>query len=247
MILSLNAIRRHWLAAVLPLGLALASCGDDEPEPTPVVPDQGRVMMVHAAANANVGLKFLVDDAEKAQLNYGQNSAYQNVQTGSRVFKVNVATSGTNTATVTSTIEKDKSYSLYAFAPGAGSVVNGLLVTDDLAAPAANMAKIRVVHLAQSAPSPVKLTQVNAVGSTDLITNVAFGTASTYLSINAGTYNLAIAAGNPSITILNVGDGSGSGAGSRNYVAGKIYTVLVRGIANVDANLQPKAVIIENN
>ena len=62
-------------AAVLPLALALTACGGDDSDPTPA-PDQGRIRAYHAAGNAEVGLKFLFDDAEKANLTYGQGSDY---------------------------------------------------------------------------------------------------------------------------------------------------------------------------
>ena len=102
-------IFRRALQVLLPATLLLAACGkDDEPTP-PVVADQGRINLYHTAASANVGLKFLFDDAEAASLNYGQNSGYKSINTGSRVLKVNVASSSTTAAApLTVTVEKDK-------------------------------------------------------------------------------------------------------------------------------------------
>jgi hypothetical protein len=46
-----------------------------------------------------------------------------------------------------------------------------------------------------------------------------------------------------------VGDGTGSGTGTKAFESGKIYTIVVRGIAGtaVPAAQQVKAVIIQNN
>ena len=139
---------RRAAQVVLPATLLLAACSKkDTPAPTPV-PDTGRINAYHEAASANVSLKFLVDDAEKATFTYGQVSGYQSVNTGSRLLKINVASSGTAATSQTVTVEKDKSYSYFAYA-NAASRVGGLFVTDDLAAPTSSAnAKIQNTFIA---------------------------------------------------------------------------------------------------
>jgi hypothetical protein len=248
------------LRALVPATLLLAACGkSDSPAPTPV-PDTGKVAIVNGAANVNVATKVTIDDAEKASLNYGQMANYQAVNTGNHAFKV---VGGTTTlVTQNVTIEKDKNYSFFIYNPGTSNATEGFLVVDDLTTPATTpapgKAKVRVVHLGQglgtvsgAGPAlPINLSEAQTVGYADRITNVALGTASNFLEINAGTFNLAITTGTaPTNTFrFNVGDGTGSGSGTKNYVAGKIYTIVVRGAeSNLDNNLKPKAYIIENN
>ena len=245
-------IFRRALQVLLPATLLLAACGkDDEPTP-PVVADQGRINLYHTAASANVGLKFLFDDAEAASLNYGTNSGYKSINTGSRVLKVNVASSSTTAAApLTVTVEKDKNYSYFAYA-NTPTTLAGLFVPDDLTIPAASAgkARIRLVHLGQGSPSTVRLSTVVA-GIADIAnTEAQFANASGFVDIVPGQYNVAVTAGSPSSVVVNVADGSGTGTGTnKTYEAGKIYTIVLRGINNtlLAADLQPKAVLIQNN
>lgn len=250
---------RRVIQAVLPATLLLAACGkSDTPAPTPV--ETGKINAFHEAASANVGLKFLFDDADKGTLTYGQVLNYQTVNAGSRVVKVNVASSGTTAATQTVTVEKDKNYSYFAYANSASSVA-GLFLTDDLTAPAAGSAKIRLVHLGLGAVStPFKISSTSVAGLVDVSgINVLFAGASPaagasvgssdFVTIPASTYNLAITTGSPSVLVASVGDGSGSGTGTKAYESGKIYTIIYRGINNplLDPSLQTKAVVVQNN
>lgn len=241
-----SLLRRSVVFATLPAALAFSACSDDKADPTP---DQGRVLISHAAASANVQVKALVDDTEVGQLTYGQSSAYLPVNVGTPTLKINNSANQT-AATKQLTIAKDQNYSVFAYAPTA-STVDVASFADDLTAPASGQAKIRVVHLALNAPSPVKLSQQTVAGATDVPgVSVPFKEASAFASVPAGTYNLLITTGTPSVTVVAVGDGTGTGAATatKNYEAGKIYTVVVRGIVgSIDPALQPKAVVIQNN
>ena len=244
-----SSFLRRAALVLLPATLLLSACGKDDEPIAPVV-DQGRVNFFHAAASANVQVKALVDDAEKGALTYGQSSGYQGINTGSRVVKVNVASSGAAAfAPQTINVEKDKSYSYFAYA-SAANAVSGLLVPDDLTAPTSGKAKIRLVHLGVDSPASLKLSTTAAAISDIPNTGAAFGAASPFVEIQPGQYNVAVTSGTSSATVVNVGDGSGSGAGTnKTYEAGKIYTIVVRGINSqlVATDLQTKAVLIQNN
>lgn len=243
---------RRTIQALAPAMLLLVACTKkDTPAPIPA-PDQGRINLYHSAASANVGLKFLFEDTEAASLTYGQNAGYKSLNTGSRVLKVNVASSSTTAAApLTVNVEKDKNYSYFAYA-NTPTTLAGLFVTDDLTIPAASAgkARIRLVHLGQGSPSTVRLSTVVA-GIADIpYTEAQFANASGFVDIVPGQYNIAVTTGTPSSVVLNVADGSGSGGGTnKTYEAGKIYTVLFRGINNtlLASDLQPKAVLIQNN
>lgn len=239
--------RRSFLLAAVPVALAFASCGNDDDD-TPATPSQGRVLVSHAAASANVAVKALANDIELSQVTYGQTAGYVNAATGSPTIKINVASSNQTAASQTLTIDRDQNYSVFAYAATPTTV--GILTTpDDLTAPASGQAKIRVVHVALNAPSPVKLSQQTIAGPVDIAgVAAAFPTVSSFVTVPIGSYNLLVTAGSTSTTVVAVGDGTGSGTGNKTYEAGKIYTVLVRGISgNLDPNLQPKAVLIQHN
>jgi Domain of unknown function (DUF4397) len=249
------------MMVALPAALAFSACSNDDDDNNTPAPDQGKVLISHAAASANIAVKALINDAEVGQLNYGQTSSYLNVNTGSPTLKINNSANQT-AASQPITIAKDRNYSVFAYAPTATTV--GLLqVSDDLTAPASGQAKVRVVHLAQGAPATVKLSQETVAGPVDIpnvtATFPASATSTTwasgFVSIPANTYNLLVTTGSPGVTVVAVGDGSGTGTNgtatataSRNYEAGKIYTVLVRGIVgSIDPALQPRAVVITHN
>ncbi|GAA3949084.1 DUF4397 domain-containing protein [Hymenobacter algoricola] len=249
-------LNRALLLATVPAALAFTGCGNDDDDPvvTPV-PDQGKIMLVHAAPTSSAAVKIVANDnKELGQATYGTNSSYVNVVAGAQSLKVNDATSGATSVTQTLAVEKNKNYSFFAYSPNAnlGSAA-GLAVVDDLTAPAAGKAKIRIVHLGVSAPSPLNLSlPAPTIGTTEIITNVGFGTASSFTELTPNTYNLAVStgAGATGMVEVSVGDGTGTNpTGAKAYAAGKIYTILVRGIksTSVATNLRLQAVVIENN
>lgn len=241
-------------AALLPAALLLAACGKDEPKPAP--PDKGNVKVYHAAAAANVAVTAFVGDQQVGgALNYGQASAYQAVNAGSPTVRIN---NGAQVVTSqAATIAKDQNYSVFLYSPAA-TIGSAMLLTvpDDLTAPATGQAKVRIVHLAVGAPSPVRLSTApspipGSVGA-DISPDVAFGAASAFFPLSAGATNLTITTtGTPRMQLLAVGDGTGTGpaTGTRNYEAGKIYTIIVRGIvgAGVPAAQGPQVVVVQNN
>ncbi|AHJ99230.1 DUF4397 domain-containing protein [Hymenobacter swuensis] len=228
------------LLAALPAVLAFSACSNDDDNTTPT-PDQGKVLVVHAAPNANVKVSVLADDKAVKDLVYGENTGYQTLTAGSRVFKVNVA--GTTTTVVNSTqnVAKDKSYTLFAYSPSnQANSIGPLWVEDDLTAPAAGKAKIRVVHIGLGAASPVSLYRTETSGTASLlIPNVSFGNASAFTEIDAATSNFYLAnSSNVPVLLIN----------SKSIAAGKIYTLLVRGSSTgLTTDLQVKTEFIENN
>lgn len=246
-----SASFRPLLAVILPAALALASCGDDDNNSTPT-PDQGKVLISHAAAASSSQITAFAADQQIAQLNYGASSGYQTVNAGTPTLRINNGSQVVVSKALT--IAKDQSYSAFVYSPNAtiGSA-DLLTVPDDLSAPATGQVKVRLVHLLVGATSPVRLTVPSAVpggAGTDITPDVAFGTASSFVALNSGSFNLSVTStGTVRTQVIAVGDGSGSNTGVKNFEAGKIYTIVVRGIvgAAVPADQQQKAVIIQNN
>jgi hypothetical protein len=243
--------RRSFLLAAIPAALAFASCGNDDDD-TPAAPSQGKVLFSHSAATASSQVKILANDKDLGTLNYGFTGSYLTLDAGTQTIKINDASSNVTAVTQTASVERDKNYSVFAYSPtNALGSVSALVVTDDLTAPTTGKAKIRLVHLGVGAPTQVSLSQPGAVGTSDIVPNVSFANSSPFVEIAPGTYSLAISTGTGATANIetSVGDGTGTGTGTKAYVAGKIYTVVVRGIKSttVAQDLRLKAVIVENN
>ncbi|GAA4046192.1 hypothetical protein GCM10022409_35340 [Hymenobacter glaciei] len=244
--------RRAALAA-LPAVLLLGACSKtDTPAPTPA-PDMGRVLFTHAAAAANTPLTAFINDQQVSQLNYGQSSAYVAVNAGTPALRIN---NGAQVAVPSQSliIAKDQSYSVFEYSPTTAIGSLGVLsVTDNPLTLSSGEAQVRVVYLIAGGASPVRLTAPSPSPSTpaiDLTPDVAFGTASSFVKLTAGIFNLSITSnGSPRPVVVAVGDGTGTGAGVYKYLEGKAYTIVVRGIAGsgVPTAQQPQAVIIPNN
>ena len=258
-------IFRRALHALLPATLLLAACSkSDTPAPAPAATSS--ILFVNAAASTFVGIKAFVNNEEKSTLTYGVNNggataAYQSVPAGTPTVKIdNAAAAGTTFFSQNVAVAKDQRYSFFVYSASTDASVApaGLLVTDDLTAPATGKAKIRLVHVAFGFPNPaaaISLSQSQPIGFLPITTAVNFKEASNFVEINAGPANLLVTTGSsPSgQTVATVGDGTGTGTGStstgtKNYESGKIYTIVVRGTAgNPDPARQPKAFIIQNN
>lgn len=244
------AIFHRAALALLPAALLLGACGKaDIPTPAPAV-DQGGITFINAAAHiAPTTLKFLVDAKESASLVYGASSGYQAVPAGSRSVQVMAGAQAALTQLVA--VEKDKLYTFLATPSASSSTVGGLLLTDDLTVPGTGKARIRLVNLGQGTPTPLRLSQitstVNGPVVADIATNVASGTASSFIEFSANVYTLSVLdnAGN---TIAVVGDGSGGGTGVFKYTEGKIYTVVLSGaVGSLNTDQKIKAYQLGNN
>ena len=233
--------------------LALGACSKtDTPAPAPVA-DMGRVSFIHAAAASNTPLTAFINDQQVSQLNYGQSSAYVAVNAGTPMLRIN---NGTQVAVPTQAliVAKDQSYSVFEYSPTTAIGSVGVIsVADNLVPLNTGEAQIRVVYLLAGGVSPVRLTAPSpspTTPGTDLTPDVAFGTASGFVKLNAGVFNLSITSnGSPRPQVIGVGDGTGTAAGVYKYLEGKAYTIVVRGIAGsgVPSAQQPQAVVIPNN
>ena len=233
--------------------LALAACSkNDTPTPTPAA-DMGRVSFIHAAAASNTPLTAFINDQQVSQLSYGQSSSYVAVNAGTPVLRIN---NGAQVAVPSQAliIAKDQSYSVFEYSPTTAIGSVGVLsVADSPVVLGTGEAQIRVVYLLAGGVSPVRLTAPSpspSTPATDLTSDIAFGSASSFVKLNAGVFNLSITSGgSPRPQVVTVGDGSGAGTGTYKYLEGKAYTIVVRGIAGggVPAAQQPQAVIIPNN
>jgi hypothetical protein len=166
------------------------------------------------ALTSSPSLDFLVDAQVAASgVAFGNASPYASLTVGSHRLQAR-SSNGTTLVDFTRDLNTAGSYS---FIPAPGLSQSGALFIADDPTPAAGQAKVRVVHVA-AAPGAVSV-YVTA-GNADLSTatpvapSVAFGAASSYVTLASGTYRVRVTpAGNPGTVLLDTGNiplGAGS-------------------------------------
>lgn len=195
------------------LALALAACGTEEAA-APLQPSgpTGRVRFVNLITDVtrgrvNVileGVPFAVDLtyalSAPATLPAPSTALYAAVLSGSRAFVLKrTADTSVTVATLSFTMGDGEDRSVYAIGGAASSAVTAFVTTDFNTAPAAGQGRVRVVHLSPTAGAvDVFLTAAGAdlAAATPTLTNVAYQTASSYLTPAPGTYQFrAVPAG----------------------------------------------------
>jgi hypothetical protein len=226
-----------WLLAAF-LVTSFTACEDDDVMEPPAT---AKVLVVHASPDAP-GVDLYVDDAKvnTAALTYPSNTGYLTVNAGSRNIKVNPA--GTNTPVINANVDfmADRAYSIFAY--DSVSKIKGIVLMDDLAAPAAGKAHIRFLHLSPNAPA-VTIGVTNGGTFTPVFSNRSFETAATatanqaFTPVDAATYTFEVRLGDgtPVLTVPNVA-----------LQAGKIYTVFARGIVGNTTSPLGAEVIVHN-
>ncbi|MCD6063596.1 MAG: cell wall anchor protein [Flavipsychrobacter sp.] len=196
-----------------------ASCnngGDDDNTPTPNA-NMAKVKYTNACISTGA-LRVQVNDAPLQTVNsltYLAGSAYVTVTPGTNVKHAFVIEdSNLPLASVNNDLAANNAYSV--FATGTVTSPSALVVNDDLTAPAAGNAKIRLVNL-----SPDNLSESVYVGQTKLDSNIMFKQATPFRVVAAGTYQIIVQdpANVPSSRTLS----------AQVLEAGKIYTLMITG------------------
>jgi hypothetical protein len=166
----------------------------------------------------DAGVDVLVDGTKvnSAALNFPDNTAYLEVEAGTRNLKVNVA--GTTTTVINADVPFTKDMNYSVFAVDSVSQISAIVLADDLTAPAAGKAHVRFVHLSPDAPAvDVAVASSGAV----VFGNKAFKEYTAFTPLDAGAYNLDVrVAGTTTVALV---------LPTITLEAGKIYTVFAKG------------------
>ena len=191
-----------------------------------------KVMTIHASPNAP-GVDLLVDNTVVGtNLTFPNNTAYLNVNGGSRNIKVNVT--GTSTTAINATLSLDAGAAYSVFAADSVSRISPLVLVDNLAAPASGKAHVRFVHLSPNAPAVDVALQGGAV----VFGNKGFKESTDFTPLDAGTYNLEVRLAGTTTVVLPLPN--------ITLQAGKIYTVFARGFVGGSGTQALNAQIIAN-
>ena len=178
------------LALALLATFAVAACSDDDPA-APAATAQLRV--VHASPDAP-NVDVLVDGvAALSNVPFEAASDYLAVPAGARNLRVRAAGTSTVVIDESATVTAGSAYTVLA--TGRVASIAPLVLEDDLASPAAGNIKLRLVHAAPTAGNVdiyVTAPAADIGGASPTLSNVAFGVASDYLEVPAGTYRVRV-------------------------------------------------------
>ena len=124
----------------------------------------------------------------------------------------------------TLTLAAGKNYTVAAI--GRLKNIGPLVLTDRNRLPAAAMARVRVIHAAPGAP-PVDVAVVNGPV---LFKHVAYGTASMYATVKAGTYNLVVRPAGTNTIVLTLHN--------VHLSARTVYSIFAEGLVGAQPKLR---------
>ena len=208
--------------------LLLATLGMSALATGPVAAQAGdaKVRVAHFSSDAPP-IDVYVDGKPKLRnVPFQAMSDYLTVPGGSHTFDIRAAGAAATAApavTVTQDFAAAKNYTVAAIGPIAS--ISGKVYTDDLAAPAAGKARIRVIHATPSAPS----VDVAVKGGAVLFPALAFGTASPYTEVAAGSYEIEVREAGKTAALLTK---------PVTLQSGGVYTVAAVPAANGGPNLR---------
>ncbi len=224
------------------LALISAACGTkDATDPLSPSGAQGRVRFVNVITDTTkgrvnailekvpFGVNLTYTQSTPAVLAAPSTALYSAILSGSRSLVLKrTADTNTTVATITFTVSDNQDRTVYAVGGASGTAVSSFLTTDDNTLPASGQAKVRVVHLSPSAGAvDIFVTAVGAdLGTaTPTLSNVVYQTASTYLTVPAGTYQVRVvpagtaAASRAGAVVINVASLALAAGNGRTIVA----------------------------
>lgn len=161
-----------------------------------------------------------------AALPFGGTVAYKTFEEGTYNIKFTTASDVTSLITKEVVLKTNEVSSLYLI--GKPGQLDGLLVFDDVQTPTlSEQSFIRFINLSPDAGS----LDLNVVGGANVTTNKGYKTHSAYAKVDAKKYSFEIkdnATGAVKATLTDV-----------DFVAGRYYTIIARGLVNPGANEQP--------
>ena len=193
------------ILTLLLVAFALSACGGGDTNAAP----QAQLRVLHASPDApNVDV-YIDGSKVLANVAYPTLSQYLSLPVGQHRIQVNAAGTTTTVIDVSPTLAANSDYT--AIAAGFLANIEALLATDETSPAPNGQARLRVIHASPDA-GPVDI----LVNGQVVLSNVAFGTISRYLTVPAGTYMVQVNAAGTTTTAIS---GSVTLAAQGNYSA----------------------------
>lgn len=191
-----------------------------------------RVRVLHASPDAP-NVDVYVDGAEAiSDLPFSEITDYISLPAGDYDVAVYAASAnGEGDPVIAATLTLDAGVDYTVAAINEVAAIEPLVLVDNNGAPAAGNAHVRFVHASPDAPN----VDIAAEGAGVLIADTAFGSASEYLPVPAGSYNLDVLVAGTQDSALAVPGVS--------LQPGNVYTVFALGFAAGDPALSAKLVV----
>lgn len=176
-----------------------------------------KVRVVHASPDAPAVDVYVNGNKALTNVPFFTASDYLDLPAGTYQVQVTPTGQPASAAVIdaSATIEAGKAYTIAA--TGLVAAIKPTIIVDDLTAPAAGQAHVRVYHFSPDAPS----VDVQLANGTKLIEGLAFPAASSYLPVPAGSYDIQVVPAGGSDVVIDL-------AGTA-LEAGKIYSVFATG------------------
>lgn len=187
-----------------------------------------KVRVIHASPDAPAVDVYVNGSRALADVPFFTASDYLDLPAGTYQVQVTPAGQPASAAVIdaSATIEAGKAYTIAATGPVAS--IAPTVIEDDLTAPAAGQAHVRVYHFSPDAPA----VDVQLADGTKLIEGLAFPNASNYLPVPAGSYDLQVVPAGGSDVVIDLPGTA--------LEAGKIYSVFA---TNVVASITPEVAV----
>lgn len=185
------------------------------------------VRVAHFSPDAPAVDVYVNDDRVLSGVKYKAISKYLELPAGSYALAVRPAGAAASSDPVieaTAEVQAGKAYTVAAV--GALADIEAQIFGDDLSAPGAGKAKVRVIHAAPEVPA----VDVAVAGGPTLFEGAEFPSATDYAEVDAGTYPVQVKAAGGEDVLLEA---------SLAVKAGTIYSVAAVGGAGKDVELLP--------
>jgi hypothetical protein len=201
--------------------------------PAPSAAAGAMVRVVHASPDAP-GVDVYVDGQRAVtNLQFKQATDYAALPAGGRkvqVFATGTGPSGRAVIDATLDLADGRAYTVAAVNTLAR--LEALVLTDDLSAPAAGKAHLRVVHAAPDAPA----VDVAVRGGPVVFSNAAFKAATRYTPVDAGSYAFEVRpTGTPQAVLTTPAIALGSGGIYTVFALGQVSADTLTAVALVDS------------
>lgn len=201
---------------------------------------EARIKIYNASPDNSI-ITFYVNDSLKTPqaLSFSQATNYTNTAAGNHIVYTKLGTSEIPNSKISFLFQQNKNYSIFISGKISKDSLVYISTEDNLTAPSANKAKVRLINASPNSPSLDAIFSTNLTDSIPNFRNTNFRSGTIYTEFDPGNYMIRMRTAGTNTAII-----SGS---NLNITAGKIYTICVKGLINGNGNFALSTVLISDN